>query len=458
MGLEVELGVGWAVGLQAEPERGLEKVPERVLATLDCIGRVRVAKGAALSGSATVRTVLVTGGARRIGRAIALMLAREGWNVGVHCRGSCAEALEVQAECAAWEGRSAVFDADFGDETAVRGLVPRVVAALGRLDAIVHSASVFEFDDVASFGYAAMERHMRVHAGAATLLGKALHDHASARADTAVLVVLLDQKLWNLNPDYLSYTLSKAAMETATTMLAQALAPCLRVVGVAPGLTLPGPTIDAERFAALHRLSPLGRSSMPEDVAAAVSFALANPAITGTTLLVDGGQHLLPLAQDFSRMVSLDTLSTCQSAPIAPCFAPCSLAMQTTDSARDPAETGGQTLYLTGLRFEARVGVLDAERVQPQPIQVDAALYLGQCPLLPEQDDIACVLDYRSVRAILLEECHRGHVHLLETLLGKLCQRLQQIPGVLGVRIKITKLAVFADCEVALQMEVGRWS
>jgi NAD(P)-dependent dehydrogenase (short-subunit alcohol dehydrogenase family) len=117
-----------------------------------------------------------------------------------------------------------------------------------------------------------------------------------------VVVNLLDQKLWNLNPDFFSYTLSKAALETANTLLARALSPVLRVVGVAPGLTLTSHMLSDEKFEDLHKLSPLGRSSSVEDVVATVLFALQNRSITGTTLLVDGGQHLMSFERDFSLM------------------------------------------------------------------------------------------------------------------------------------------------------------
>ena len=116
------------------------------------------------------------------------------------------------------------------------------------------------------------------------------------------MVNLLDQKLWNQNPDFVSYTLSKAALEAAGTMLALALAPRVRVVGVAPGLTLTSHMLSDDKFAQLHALSPLGRSSTAEDVAATVRFALENRSITGTTLLVDGGQHLMKFERDFSLM------------------------------------------------------------------------------------------------------------------------------------------------------------
>lgn len=254
------------------------------------------------------RTVLVTGAAKRLGRSIALALAAGGWQVAVHYRGSEQDAIETVAACAQLSGTSAHFDSDFEDEVAVRGLLPRVVAHFGSVDAVVNSAALFEQDDAASFGFAALERHLRSNTAAPVLLAQALHAHLQERAAAGepevqgAVVNLLDQKLWNQNPDFLSYTLSKAALEAAGTMLALALAPRVRVVGVAPGLTLTSHLLDQARFEALHKLSPLGRSSSPEDVAATVLFALHNCSITGTTLLVDGGQHLMKFERDFSLM------------------------------------------------------------------------------------------------------------------------------------------------------------
>ncbi len=248
------------------------------------------------------RTVLVTGAARRLGREIALALAASGWRVAVHYRGSMQEAINTVAECDHLTGGCAAFDADFEDEAAVRALLPRVLAQFGQLDAVVNNASLFEHDNAASFCFSGLERHLRSNTGAAIVLAQQLHAHVLARDGTGCVVNLLDQKLWNLNPDFLSYTLSKAALEAANTMLAQALAPRLRVVGVAPGLTLTSHLLNEEKFAALHTLSPLGRSSTPADVAATVKFALENASITGTTLLVDGGQHLMKFDRDFSLM------------------------------------------------------------------------------------------------------------------------------------------------------------
>jgi dihydroneopterin aldolase len=119
--------------------------------------------------------------------------------------------------------------------------------------------------------------------------------------------------------------------------------------------------------------------------------------------------------------------------------------------------TGTQTLTLTGLRFDANLGILETEKTAPQPIQVDAELCLGIQPLLPHDDDINHVLDYRKVRQIIISECTAEHVNLLESLIGKLANRLMQLPGVLGVRVKIAKLEIFDDCEVAIRIETGQW-
>jgi len=137
--------------------------------------------------------------------------------------------------------------------------------------------------------------------------------------------------------------------------------------------------------------------------------------------------------------VSTTTMSTPSSSPVA-----------------TPTQ-GRQTLTLQGLRFDANLGILDHEKTAPQPILVDAELSLGPQPLLPQDDDIFHVLDYRKVRRIIIDECTAEHVNLLESLIGKLVQRLLQLPGVVGVRVKIAKLEIFDDCEVAIRMEAGEW-
>lgn len=243
------------------------------------------------------RVALVTGAGRRLGRAIALGLARAGWDVAVHYRHSEAEAIETRDAIVALGRRAALLHCDLADEAAVRALPGRVLDALGALTCIVNNASLFEYDSATAFSPALLATHMQANVAAPLLLAQALHA-ATPAGGQAVVINLLDQKLYNLNPDFLSYTLSKAALEAATTMLAQALAPTLRVVGVAPGITMVSGEQSEEGFARAHRMTPLGRSSTPEDIADAVAYAAGARALTGTTLLVDGGQHLAPSARD----------------------------------------------------------------------------------------------------------------------------------------------------------------
>lgn len=248
--------------------------------------------------------VLVTGAARRIGRAIALELAAHGFDVAVHYRSSVRDADSAVAELQARGAAAAAFPADLADEAACRALVPAVLAHFGRLDAIVNNAATFEYDNPATFSYAAMERHWRANTAPAVVLAQALHAHLNAGAEVGCIVNLLDQKLSNPNPDYFSYTLSKAALQAATVMLAQALAPQVRVCGIAPGVTLPSGPMNGHEFAAAHRLTPLGHSSTPVDIARAVRFLIESPAITGAVLLVDGGQHLAAQPRDVLYLAS----------------------------------------------------------------------------------------------------------------------------------------------------------
>ncbi len=243
------------------------------------------------------RVALVTGAGRRIGRAIALGLAAAGWDVAVHYRASEAEARETAAGVQALGRRAALVQCDLGDEAAVRTLVARAGAELGPVSCVVNNASQFEFDSATEFSPALLAAHMQANVSAPILLAQALHA-ATPAGSQYVVINLLDQKLYNLNPDFLSYTLSKAALHTATTMLAQALAPQLRVCAVAPGLTMVSGDQTDSGFEQAHQATPLGRSSAPQDIVDAVCYLASARAVTGTTLIVDGGQHLMPLPRD----------------------------------------------------------------------------------------------------------------------------------------------------------------
>lgn len=254
------------------------------------------------SPTGTRRTVLITGAARRMGSAIALGFAQRGWNVVIHHRASPVEADATAAAVRACGVQAAIITADLSETGAARRLFEASLAAFGHLDAVINNAARFDYDAADSFSADLLFGHMQPNLVAPVMLARDLAAHVRARQGRGVVINLLDQKLWNYNPDFFSYTLSKAALESATTMLAQALAPHVRVVGIAPGLTLPSHMQTPEAFEQTHKLAPLGQASTAADIADAAVFVAHNPAITGTTLLVDGGQHLVGFARDFSMM------------------------------------------------------------------------------------------------------------------------------------------------------------
>jgi NAD(P)-dependent dehydrogenase (short-subunit alcohol dehydrogenase family) len=252
---------------------------------------------------AAARVVLVTGGARRIGRELAVGFAARGWDVAVHFGESRAAADEVVAQIEALGRRAVALHADLGNESEVAQLVPACTAALGRPACVLNNASRFEEDSARDVGYEKLLQLMAINVGAPLVLARTLHEATPEAAVTdeslrTCVINVLDQKLYNMNPDYLSYTLTKAALANATVALAQALAPKVRVVGLAPGLTLQSGDQTPESFAAAHQVTPLKRASRPADLVEAALYLASASGVTGTTLVVDGGQHLVPLPRD----------------------------------------------------------------------------------------------------------------------------------------------------------------
>jgi NAD(P)-dependent dehydrogenase (short-subunit alcohol dehydrogenase family) len=237
------------------------------------------------------RAALVTGAAQRIGRAIALALAADGWAVAVHYRASRAAADALVAEITGGGGQAVALAADLADESAVAGLVPRAVAALGPLGCLVNNASSFENDTVATATRASWDEHIEVNLRAPLVLMQGFAAQLPEAASGAI-INMLDQRVWSLTPYFVSYTVSKAALWTLTQSMALALAPRIRVNGIGPGPTLPSPRQSEEQFARQCAAVPLRRGTSPEEIAAAVRFILAAPAMTGQMIALDGGQHL----------------------------------------------------------------------------------------------------------------------------------------------------------------------
>lgn len=255
------------------------------------------------------KAVLVTGAAKRLGREIALEFARQGWDVAVHYGRSESEAQATVAEIQRLGCKAVAIKADLASEAEINSLFKAVLAEFSNLQCLINSASIFEYDRANSdtpLNSQILRDHMQVNLAAPILLSQLMFEHQKGQkkktgeGDLTIpsVIQLLDQKLINLNPDYLSYTLSKAALLTSVEVLAVDFAPHLRVIGLAPGITLTSGDQTEAGFTKAHQMTPLGKSSTPSDIAKVAVFLAGSNAITGTTLYVDGGQHLLPSSRD----------------------------------------------------------------------------------------------------------------------------------------------------------------
>jgi NAD(P)-dependent dehydrogenase (short-subunit alcohol dehydrogenase family) len=237
------------------------------------------------------KTALVTGAGRRVGRAIALDLADRGWSVGVHYHASAADALAVVAEIERKGGRAAPFAADLARLEAPEPLIESCAAALGPITCLVNSAACFEWDDIHTLNRESWQAHLDVNLRAPIFLAQAV---ARALPDGAKgnIINIIDQKVLRPDPEFFSYTIAKAALWTATQVLAQGLAPAIRVNAIAPGPVLPSQNQSEDEFARECRSTPLGHGVNLEEVAGAVRFLLDTPSITGQMIALDSGQHL----------------------------------------------------------------------------------------------------------------------------------------------------------------------
>ena len=234
---------------------------------------------------------LVTGAAKRIGRAIALDLAQAGWNVAVHYRNSAEEAASAVREIEAMGRRAVAIKADLARELEVAQIVPQVAAALGALACLVNSASTFEMDDIRSMTRTSWDHHIETNLRAPLVLSQAFAAQLP-KGQTGAIVNMLDERVWKLTPYFLSYTVAKSGLWTLTRTLALALAPRIRVNGIGPGPTLPSPRQSEAQFKAQWDSMPLKRGTTPAEICRAVRFILESPALTGQMIALDGGQHL----------------------------------------------------------------------------------------------------------------------------------------------------------------------
>lgn len=237
------------------------------------------------------KVALVTGAARRIGREIAISLARDGWRVAVHYRNSRAEADAVVAEIVATGGRAHALEADLGSLDAIRRLVRNCTEVLGAPTCLINNASEFHLDTIGSLRPELWDLHLDTNLKAPVFLAQAMVERLPPDAGGNIINII-DQRVWKLTPDFFSYTISKAGLWTATRTLAQALAPRIRVNAIGPGPVLRSIHQTDQEFADEWQSTLLKRGPTAEEIASAVRFILGAPAMTGQMIALDSGQHL----------------------------------------------------------------------------------------------------------------------------------------------------------------------
>ena len=244
-----------------------------------------------------VRKVLITGAGRRIGAVVAEALALDGWHVAIHYNRSAADAADLVARIRGAGGVCDTFQADFSNQSEIFSLFDRVTDRLGSLHCLINNAATFVYDNIYTLTAASLDHHLQTNLVAPLLLSQRFCRHVSPGED-ACIINILDQKVANPNPDFLSYTVSKFALFKVTETLASALLGNVRVCGIAPGITLISGKQTEESFRKSWSATPFGRSSTPEEIVAAVRFILSAPSLTGQIIFIDGGESLRPRPRD----------------------------------------------------------------------------------------------------------------------------------------------------------------
>lgn len=243
------------------------------------------------------KRILITGAGRRIGAALAKALAADGWFAVIHYNRSADDAERVLVEIEAAGGAGAVIGADLADGDALTELIPRAVEAHGPLSALINNASVFRYDTVTDMTLDQWVAHEAINVRAPAFLAQGFARQLPD-GEEGCIVNMIDNKVFALNPDYFSYTVPKVALKGLTEMLAMALAPKVRVCGIAPGLVLVSGKQSQANYEKARKLNPLGRGVEIADIVAGVRFILASPIYNGQVLVLDGGQTLAGHARD----------------------------------------------------------------------------------------------------------------------------------------------------------------
>lgn len=239
-----------------------------------------------------MKSVLVTGSGKRIGRQLALEFAQAGWDVAVHCNASVKEAGEVAEQIRAMGRRAVVVRGDLSDAHVPDRLIDEASSGLGGLTCLINNASLFEPDEVGTITQKSWADHLDTNLRAPVFLSQAFARQLPG-GQHGNIISIIDQRVWKLNPKFFSYTTSKSGLWTATRTLAQALAPRIRVNAIGPGPALPSVRMDQAEFDKQARLTLLGRGTSPTEISAAVMFILSQPSLTGQMIALDGGQHLV---------------------------------------------------------------------------------------------------------------------------------------------------------------------
>jgi dihydroneopterin aldolase len=380
-------------------------------------------------------TALITGAGRRIGRAIALDLARHGWRVGVHYASSRAEAEGVAAEIRATGNGAVALEADLADAAAAAALVPRCAAALGAPTLLVNIAALFLDDRIETLDADQWDRQLAVNLRAPMLLANAFAAGLPADRQGAIINIV-DQRVWRLRPDYFSYTIAKAGLYAATQTLAQALAPRIRVNAIGPGPVLANVHQTPAAFAQEVAGTLLDRATPPVEIAAAVRFILDAPSMTGQMIALDAGQHLVwspphepPWTEPRQRPVTRPPMAE-----------------------RKPP----RRVFVRDLELMASVGVFEMEKRYEQRVVVSLDLsvidnYDGR------SDALSAVLDYGAVVAGVRAIVETGHTNLIETLAERIAAAALADPRVISAVVRLEKPDIVPGCRsVGIEITRGR--